>query len=69
MLLDESDRPSPGGLDGFGGMGFGGGFGSGFGGGGAGMFAAYRVSSYEEEIITLKKWFAGRIAFLDSHWK
>ena len=41
----------------------------GFGGGGAGMFAAYRVSSYEEEIATLKKWFADRIAFLDSHWK
>ena len=46
-----------------------GGFGGGFGGGDAiGMFAAYRVSSYEEEIATLKKWFADRIAFLDSNW-
>ena len=38
------------------------------GGGGAGMFAAYRVSSYDEEIATLKKWFTDRIAFLDSNW-
>ena len=30
-----------------------------------GMFAAYRVSSYEEEIAILKKWFADRLAFLD----
>ena len=56
---------------GFGGFGGGmmGGFGGGFGGGDAiGMFAAYRVSSYEEEIATLKRWFADRIAFLDSNW-
>jgi hypothetical protein len=47
-----------------------GGFGGGFGGGDAvGMFAAYRVSSYDEEISVLKKFFADRIAFLDSNWK
>ena len=53
---------------GFPGAGFGGGMG-GFGGGGAGMFSAYRVSSYDEEIATLKKWFADRISFLDRNWK
>ena len=45
----------------------GGGFG-GFGGGGfnmVGMFAAYRVSSYDEEIKVLKQWLADRLAFLD----
>ncbi|MCR4957134.1 MAG: hypothetical protein K6B13_00795, partial [Prevotella sp.] len=31
-----------------------------------GMFAAYRVSSYEEEIKMLKQWLADRLAFLDS---
>ena len=30
-----------------------------------GMFAAYRVSSYEEEIGVLKQWLAERLAFLD----
>ncbi|MBR4336766.1 MAG: CotH kinase family protein [Bacteroidaceae bacterium] len=30
-----------------------------------GMFAAYRVSSYDEEIATLKQWLANRLAFLD----
>lgn len=30
-----------------------------------GMFAAYRVSSYEEEIQILKQWLADRLAFLD----
>lgn len=30
-----------------------------------GMFAAYRVSSYDEEIETLKAWLANRLAFLD----
>ena len=30
-----------------------------------GMFAAYRVSSYAEEIKTLKQWLADRLAFLD----
>ena len=30
-----------------------------------GMFAAYRVSSYKEEIETLKTWLANRLAFLD----
>lgn len=61
----------PGGMGGFGGGFPGGGFGGGFGGGGgaAGMFSAYSVSSYDEEIATLKKWFADRIAFLDKNWK
>ena len=63
-----------GGFGGFGGDmgGFGGGFpGGGFGGGGgaAGMFSAYTVSSYDEEIGILKKFFADRIAFLDKNWK
>ncbi len=47
----------------------GGGFppmGEGFGGFNTiGMFAAYRVSSYEEEIQILKGWLAKRLAFLD----
>ena len=30
-----------------------------------GMFAAYRVSSYDEEIKILKKWLSDRLAFLD----
>ena len=30
-----------------------------------GMFAAYRVSSYDEEIKILKQWLADRLAFLD----
>ena len=30
-----------------------------------GMFAAYRVSSYDEEIQILKQWMADRLAFLD----
>ena len=47
-----------------------GGFG-GFGGGGnaAGMFSAYTVASYDEEISVIKKWFHDRIAFLDRNWK
>jgi uncharacterized membrane protein YgcG len=55
---------------GFPGGGFGG-FGGGFGGGGgaAGMFSAYTVSSYDEEISVVKKWFHDRIAFLDRNWK
>jgi hypothetical protein len=32
-----------------------------------GMFAAYRVSSYNEEIAILKRWLADRLAFLDRH--
>ena len=32
-----------------------------------GMFAAYRVSSYQEEITILKKWIADRLAFLDKN--
>ena len=51
----------PGGMGGFGGPGGGAGM-------GAGMFAAYRVSSYDQEISTLKKWFSDRIAFLDKNW-
>ena len=41
----------------------------GFGGFGdaIGMFAAYRVSSYAEEIATVKQWFAKRLAFLDKN--
>ena len=31
----------------------------------AGMFAAYRVSSYDEEIAALKQWISDRLAFLD----
>ena len=31
----------------------------------AGMFAAYRVSSYDEEIKILKQWLSDRLAFLD----
>ena len=65
-----------GGFGGFGGGGFGGGFpgggfGGGFGGGGnaAGMFSAYTVASYDEEISVLKKWFHDRIAFLDKNWR
>ena len=37
----------------------------GFGGNAIGWFAAYRVSSYDEEIATLKEWLANRLAFLD----
>ena len=32
------------------------------------QFAAYTVASYEEEIQTVKKWFARRLAFLDRSW-
>ena len=32
-----------------------------------GMFAAYRVSSYDEEIQTLKQWLADRLVFLDTN--
>lgn len=31
------------------------------------MFAAYRVSSYAEEISTVKQWFAKRLDFLDKN--
>lgn len=73
-LLVPKSQGAQGNRGGFGGGGFGGfgGFGAGGFGGGAdaiGMFAAYRVSTYQEEIATLKKWFADRIAFLDSNWK
>ena len=39
----------------------------GFGGFGdaIGMFAAYRVCSYDEEIAVLRKWLVDRLAFLD----
>ena len=37
----------------------------GFGGNAISWFAAYRVSSYDEEIATLKEWLANRLAFLD----
>ena len=67
----EANKPQ-GGFGGFGGFG-GGGFpmgGFGMGDGGfdpSGMFAAYKVSSYEEEIAILKKWIADRLAFLDKN--
>ena len=70
-LLVPKSQGAQGNRGGFGFGGFGG-FGAGGLGGGAdaiGMFAAYRVSTYQEEIATLKKWFADRIAFLDSNWK
>ena len=37
----------------------------GFGGNAISWFAAYRVSSYDEEIATLKEWLSNRLAFLD----
>ena len=55
---------SGGGFGGFGG--FGGGEG-GFEFNPAGMFANYRVSSYDEEIKILKQWLADRLAFLDKN--
>ena len=54
----------------FGGPGGFGGFGMGEGGFGfdpVGMFANYRVSSYDEEITLLKKWLADRLEFLDAN--
>ena len=63
----------PGGFGGpgsFGGPGGFGGFGMGEGGFGfdpVGMFANYRVSSYDEEITILKKWLADRLEFLDAN--
>ena len=54
----------PGGFGGFGGFGMGEG---GFGFDPVGMFANYRVSSYDEEIAILKKWLADRLAFLDAN--
>ena len=80
LLIPESNGRQNAQRGGFGGMGGFGGPGAGFGamdrfggpgggGMGAGMFAAYRVSSYDEEIATLKKFFADRIAFLDSQWR
>lgn len=80
LLVPASRNQNQGGRNGGFGGGFGpgmggfgggmGGFGGGFGGGDAvGMFAAYRVSSYDEEISVLKKFFADRIAFLDRNWK
>ena len=37
----------------------------GFGGNAISWFAAYRVSSYDEEIAIVKEWLANRLAFLD----
>lgn len=56
-------------MGGFGGMMGGPGSMMGMGGNSISWFAAYRVSSYEEEIEILKEWFADRIAFLDKEWK
>ena len=55
--MPDSIPQFPGDFGGFGG--FGGGFNA------VGMFAAYRVSSYDEEIKILKEWLANRLAFLD----
>ena len=52
----EGGFPPMGGFPGFGGFG---GF-PGFGG-----FSAYHVDSYDEEIVTVKKWLANRLSFLD----
>ena len=82
LLLPEDSSGSNGnGNMGFGGMGGFPGFGNmpgfsggnigfgGFGGGGmAKMFSAYSVSSYAQEIHTLKDWFKSRLDFLDSQW-
>ncbi len=39
----------------------------GWGGGATTYFAAYQVSSYAEEIATVKKWFRQRLSFLDKN--
>jgi hypothetical protein len=52
------------GFGGFGGFQMFGGFG---GGDAISWFAAYRVSSYDEEIKTLKQWLADRLKFLDQN--
>lgn len=47
------------------------GMGGSFGDMGGGMwtsFMAYRVSSYDQEIRTLKEWISKRLAFLDRNW-
>lgn len=44
-----------------------GGFGGMGGGDAIGWFAAYRVSTYDEEIQTLKQWLADRLSFLDKN--
>ena len=46
---------------------WGGGFGWGWGGGSTTFFAAYQVSSYDEEITTVKNWFHQRLEFLDQN--
>lgn len=35
---------------------------------GLGMFSAYRVSTYDEELDVLKKWLSDRLKFLDGAW-
>ena len=42
-------------------------WGWGWGGGGTTYFAAYQVSSYAEEITTVKNWFRQRLQFLDEN--
>ncbi|MBO7141386.1 MAG: CotH kinase family protein [Prevotella sp.] len=62
--MPDSISPFPGGFPPMGDFeGFGGGFNA------ASMFAAYRVSSYDEEIQILKEWLAKRLAFLDRNIK
>ncbi|MCQ2059089.1 MAG: CotH kinase family protein [Bacteroidaceae bacterium] len=63
LLVSENQNGGMGGM--FGGMG------GMFGGMGGSMwtsFMAYRVSSYEQEIQTLKEWILKRLDFLDSIW-
>ena len=48
------DAPMPGGFGGFGAF-----------GDAISWFAAYRVSSYDEEIKVLREWLSNRLAFLD----
>ena len=59
-VMGDSIPQFPGGFPPMGAFGGFGGFGD-----AVGMFAAYRVSSYDEEIKILKQWLADRLAFLD----
>ena len=67
---NNEQHSAQGGFGGFGGFPMPGGFGN-FGGMGGGdaisWFAAYRVSSYDEEIKVLKQWLADRLEFLDQN--
>jgi hypothetical protein len=73
LLVDESqknnkEQQNAGMPNGFGGFPMmPGGFGGMGGGDAISWFAAYRVSTYEEEIKTLKQWLADRLSFLDQN--